>query len=149
MTGLWHIFGGIIAYSIILCIISTKIAISPLMTALGLLLCLLGAIIPDIDTKSTIRGLIYSKWLLLVPLVLLILRFDPLIIGITTFVGILPFITRHRGLFHSKTVLIIAPIVAASIGYWHQPLYGPKILLGTIFFISGTISHLLLDKFKN
>lgn len=147
MTYKWHIVGGIIAYSIGLLGISF---ISPLISSssalLWLFFCLLGALFPDIDTKSKARSLIYNKWFFVLFVILIIMLKTNFVTSmLLIFCALLPFIAKHRGFFHNSVLLIGIPITVATFTSWYWPAHAYMIITCTLFFIAGALSHLTLD----
>lgn len=145
MTWRWHVLGGVVAYCVALLIISYFYTLKPEQASFWFFLTVFGALFPDIDTKSTIRGFIYGKWLLLMLIMLVLLNVNTPIIIAISLLCLLPLVVRHRGLFHSKTVLIALPIALAIAGGWYFPTYAVDFALATAFFVAGTFSHVTLD----
>jgi len=145
MTWRWHVLGGVVAYSVALLGVSYFCVIKPEQASFWFFLTIFGALFPDIDTKSTIRGFIYGKWLLIMLIILVLLNVNTPIIVAISLLCLLPLVVRHRGLFHSKVILIAVPIGLAVAGSWYFSAYAADFSLGTLFFIAGTVSHLALD----
>ncbi len=136
-----HLIGGAITFGLL------SILCRPPFSLIGqvelLLITCLGALFPDIDTKS--RGQRYFYSLLGILFAVLFLHRQFLVISLLAFAGIVPLLVAHRGPFHSpKIICSIIVICALSISctfsiqlryLWWQGLY---------FFI-GALSHLLLD----
>lgn len=148
MTWRWHIFGGCIAYGAALLLISCFYTVPAPAALLLLGTTLFGALFPDIDTQSTIRNFVYGPVFICAVVVLLLSKLNPTDKLIAMALGLLPLIVRHRGLFHSKTVLIAVPSILAGIGYYYFPNNSTFIAFTALFFIAGTLSHLALDNFR-
>lgn len=136
-----HLAGGAIAFAL-LCIL-TRPPFSCIGQAELLLLTCLGALFPDIDTKS--RGQRYFYSLLGILFAILFLHRHFIVISLLALAAIVPLIVAHRGPFHNPKI-ICAIIIVCLLGItgtfsiqlryaWWQGLY---------FFI-GALSHLLLD----
>ena len=154
MTYRWHLLGGLIAYALGVLSpssLSLNIATSSFFSTLPLLaICLFGSLLPDIDTTSKIRKIVYGKWLLIF-FVLLILILVLVQASLTILIGIfvlslLPFFVRHRGLFHNIFFLALVPATLAFILSWYFPNQSASIKTGAYFFFLGTLSHVALDK---
>lgn len=143
-----HLLGGIVSYALILFLL--KLAHFPLDKALNLqwfLFCLLGALFPDIDTKSKIQLWIYRLFFVFY-LILLVNNPSPQILIFVGILAIIPLIVHHRGLFHKPLFLIGMPLAIVALIYSLKPPLAPQALLNAIFFIVGTLSHLMLDRAK-
>ena len=109
-------------------------------------LCVLGAMVPDIDIKSKSQRVIYFI-LIAVDLVLILTEYyrEAAIIG---FFGIVPNVLKHRAQTHSLTAaillpapLLIIPILATGRLEYQQ--------LGVSYYIAavlGYMSHLIADR---
>ncbi len=109
-------------------------------------LCVLGAMVPDIDIKSKSQRTIYA---LLIPIDLALILFayyrEAAILGLF---AILPNVLKHRGQLHSLSAaiilpapLLIIPMLAAGRIEFQQ--------LGVSYYIAavfGYISHLIADR---
>ena len=147
MTYKWHIIGGAIAYSCILLGLSVmSFSISLENSILWFFISIFGALFPDIDTQSKIRRLIYGKRLFVFFAILLLLKTSSIILIFLTFLAILPFIAKHRGFFHSIFLLVGLPITLSITLSWYYPAQTYVIITTSIFFITGALSHVLLDK---
>lgn len=109
-------------------------------------LCIIGAMMPDVDIKSKSQKVVYTV-LILTDIALILFRYyrAASILGL---LAMLPMITAHRGPFHSVVAAIIVPIPALII---------PFILAGDlnyknlgvsyyIAFLLGYLSHIVADR---
>lgn len=107
------------------------------------LACVAGSLFPDIDVKSKGQKLFYG---IMAPFYIFLFinrqYYLCFCVGLT---ALLPILCKHRGLFHCWWFIV------AFAGLWSIamlqlfPLYPNEVVLGSIFFISGALSHLLLD----
>jgi len=143
-----HILGGIVSYALMLFIF--KIFHYPLDAMHNLqwfLFCILGSLFPDIDTKSKIQLWIYRLFILFYFLLLLINPTYYMLIFISI-LAVLPLIVRHRGIFHNPWFLIMLTLFIVGIIYFTRPDMIQETAFNALFFIAGTLSHLLLDHFS-
>lgn len=140
-----HIIGGIIAYLVLLVGTSCVYTITPLCAFMWFFVCLFGALFPDLDTKSKIRTFFLRISLGLFLVLLALPTHRVMILPLLPFI-VIPLISRHRGLFHSKLFLIVLPafLVITLTLATHQT-HPELIVLPTLFFITGACSHLILD----
>ncbi len=110
----------------------------------GLVFCLLGGLFPDIDVKSKGQKVFYS--LLFFLLLFLLYQEKYCMFAVMSFLGIIPLLVRHRGIFHHIWFLIAVScagslIVKSSCGFYEN------LMLSNIwFFFAGSVSHVLLDR---
>ncbi len=124
--------------------------------AICFVLCVIGAMIPDVDIKSKSQRVVYS-FLILIELVLILLMYYE-IAAVIGFFAMIPNILKHRGPTHSRLAAIIVPLplliipalVASKLSgqrfdYRHiqyQQL-GVSYYIATVF---GYVSHLVADR---
>ena len=138
-----HLVGGLLTYLLIIQV--TKYADLSHYTILqGLVFCLLGALFPDIDVKSKGQKVFYT--LLLVLLTYLIFYQKYCMFVVMSFLGVIPILVRHRGVFHH--IWFLAAIscagslaVKSTCGYYEQVM-----LTNCWFFFAGAVSHVVLDR---
>lgn len=141
-----HILGGIITYTLILYFLSfIHYSLDTIHNVQWFIFCILGSLFPDIDTKSKIQLWVY-RLLFIFYLLLIINNPNMQIIIFTSILAIIPLIVRHRGLFHQPSFLIALPLIIVCIISFIQPTNASEALINALFFIAGTLSHLLLDK---
>ena len=137
-----HLFGGLITYALLFFMLSSQHP--SLLTSLQwLFCCLIGSLFPDIDTKSKIQKLFYT--VLLITFAILALNNKTEIMIALSFLGIIPLIVKHRGIFHKAWFILFLStgIVFISNVYFPKNYY--EILISITFFTIGAFSHLYLD----
>ena len=109
------------------------------------LLCVIGAMVPDVDIKSKSQMIVYTL-LVIADLALILFRYyrASAILG---FVAMLPMLTKHRQQFHSyiAAILIPAPLLFIPIFMSGEFDYHS---LGVSYYISalaGYMSHIIVD----
>lgn len=138
-----HLIGGFLTYVGLLQLMkSAEPATSTILQ--GLIFCLLGALFPDIDVKSKGQKVFYSLLFLL--LFYLIMNEKYCMFVVMSFLGIIPILVRHRGIFHHIWFLMaisfgISLVVKSWCGVYEQIM-----LSNCWFFFAGTVSHVLLDR---
>lgn len=137
-----HVAGGVAAYCCLAYVMSGYMLYS--MQAVEWLLCtLLGALFPDIDTKSTGQKLVY-RILFITMLVLIMRRLWPLV-ACLSLISLVPPLTRHRGMFHSPWFLIASTGCMMLVSVVLFPKQAQHISIDLLFFLAGLFSHLILD----
>lgn len=108
------------------------------------LICTLGgSLFPDIDTKSRGQQIFYLLFVLFLGSSIFLKQYT---LGAWSgLIGMLPLVTRHRGLFHSSWFLIFLLILISHHLTLILPNYKTLIFSGTYFFALGIFSHLLCD----
>ena len=118
-------------------------ASSPTVIALWVGFALAGSLFPDIDTKSKGQKWFYRFWLAALLLLLLLKQY--LLFVACALLASAPLVVNHRGLFHKSWFLILAPCLVAAAFVWYMPGSWKAVFFATLFFVAGTLSHLLLD----
>lgn len=102
-----------------------------------------GSIFPDIDTKSKGQKFFYLAIAFIYSLLAFYKYYSiAIVLGLISFV---PLIVSHRSLLHSLWFIMI---IVGSVYYGALivfPSYGQLILISSLFFMLGVISHLVLD----
>lgn len=143
-----HLFAGFIVYIVIFLIFNNLLNLN-IKTFnnykyLYLGSCLFGSLFPDIDTKSMIQKILY--FLLFISLLIAIFMQKWQISAILGVISLIPIISNHRGITHRIWFVIFIPLVIPiSIYYYNKNLLEP-FFIAYLFFMSGAISHILLDK---
>jgi hypothetical protein len=139
-----HLYGGIVAYALLLSILYASYHPSMTTALEWLLATLAGALFPDIDTKS--KGQKYFYSLIFVLFILLALRQRFEIIAACSFIILSPLLVHHRGIFHHPLFLIIVPLVLWGFAStFLAPSLSQRLLYDVLFFILGALSHIWLD----
>ncbi len=108
-----------------------------------LIACLVGALFPDIDTKSKIQKYLYFTVLISIfYLIALGLLEQACLLAC---ISLLPLITNHRGLFHRLWFIILCVCLGNLFCLLNHPILFKKCILTSLFFLVGVISHLWAD----
>lgn len=141
-----HLVGGTIAW---VCAMSIGASLSVISakTFVFLLCTLLGALFPDIDTKSQGQRFFYTFLFVFYPF-LIYYHYFVLCLWLSFFACV-PLMVKHRGLFHAYWFNAIA-VLAATI-FLSACFNGCAELIwnGAFFFLLGAVSHLLLDRMSS
>ena len=148
-----HLFGGFITFIIIASALSF-LKISPLFNqsnqkpnvTLFLLYfsaCLIGSLFPDIDTKSKIQKWTYLP--LFVIIIITILKKNWLLTSFLSVIGFIPILANHRRLTHRVWFIIFIPLSIPIVMFHFNETVLIDSIFTYIFFVSGALSHLLLD----
>lgn len=138
-----HILGGALFYAAVIFLTGMHHK-SPAQLLIFFFICsVLGALFPDVDTKSKGQKIFFITifFIMLGCLLYKPLSFVIALGGISLF----PLLVRHRGIFHNIWFLLI---VIAGTGYGLSlsfPALRESIYWGAFFFSIGVISHLWLD----
>jgi len=139
-----HIVGGAATFCVAALVIS-KMYPPTLITALQwFLLTIVGSLFPDVDIKSKGQGIFYRFILLCLVLLYFQKKWD--LFAATSFVAMIPLLVRHRGLFHNIWFVICVPFTAAYFIAQSFPHHSTMLMLDALFFASGAISHIILDR---
>jgi hypothetical protein len=107
------------------------------------LFAIFGSLFPDVDTKSKGQKLFYL--LLAVIFAIMLLRGQMAMVGVLSFMALLPMVVPHRGIFH-RWWFITAFAGAMVIWCASATTIACRVLLfDASFFILGAMSHLWLD----
>jgi membrane-bound metal-dependent hydrolase YbcI (DUF457 family) len=137
-----HLVGGAITYCCLLFICKSALATVPV--AIELLGCtLLGALFPDIDTKSVGQKLVYK--LIFIAMIILILKGEWTLFSCLSLISLMPPLSKHRGLFHSPWFLLFCSLMMFFIVALFFPEHKDRSYLALLFFTMGAFSHLVLD----
>lgn len=107
---------------------------------------ILGALFPDVDTKSKGQMIFYQVLLFYLLFLLWSQKFTMFMI--TTCLMMLPLLVPHRGLFHRITFLSSIFIVGSLCAYLWLPIRSADIILHLGFFTVGAFSHVFLDRLQ-
>lgn len=138
-----HLIGASVMYlGIIYLMQSAHLSASTLFQ--GFIFCLIGSLFPDIDIKSKGQKLFYI--LLLIILIMLAMQQKYCMFAIMSFLGIIPILVKHRGIFHHIWFLMA---IACAFSLFVKSFCGwyEGIMLNNVwFFFTGALSHILLDR---
>jgi membrane-bound metal-dependent hydrolase YbcI (DUF457 family) len=138
-----HLVGGLLTYLGILQVIKSTAPTTATILQ-GLIFCLIGALFPDIDVKSKGQKLFY--FLLLLVLSYLVFQQKYCMFVVMSFLGIIPILVRHRGIFHHIWFLTALACAASLLIKSGCGFYEQMMLTNIWFFFAGSVSHVLLDR---
>lgn len=117
----------------------------------GLCAMLVGALFPDIDTKS--KGQHYLYWVYAAVLSGLLIAYWRCpqqlwleLIVCLAIMTILPMLGRHRGITHAPLFLVILGLVAWITASGFYPAHTSIFFFWSCCFVLGALSHVWLDK---
>lgn len=112
--------------------------------SIGLMvISVLFAIWPDVDTNSKAQNLFYSIGFVLN--IFLIINGEFVLSALLGMLAMTPIVGKHRGWTHSKIAMILVPTPILAVAYLSNEQIGPVGLLTYIVAVGGYFSHLLLD----
>ncbi len=138
-----HISGAFFLYSILLILLLSFYYIKPVWALQWLIAIILGALFPDIDTKSKGQKIFYTCLFIILGFCFLghCYRFASLL-GI---VSAIPLMVNHRGIFHRWWFLFFITSSTAYTLISYFPSYTDSIIINALFFFVGAISHIWMD----
>ncbi len=140
-----HLTGGLITFIIVLRAATAALG-HPTFPEIPLCFAasMIGSIFPDIDIQSKMQRFFYISASIIL-IVSLFLRHWVLFFGIALIAFIVAII-KHRGITHRLWFVITIPgVFALYMGYSYQAHF-KEIMLVYLFFATGALSHLTLDK---
>ena len=141
-----HLVGGAVAFVVahnVIKIFSPQMSVGTTDIAVGLALCLLGALFPDIDIKSVGQRIFYSFALILS--IFAILTHQHSLLAVLCVISLFPLVVSHRGVIHRLWFVVLVPLsVPLIVSYGNSSLFVPSFVL-YLYFLFGAISHLILD----
>lgn len=137
-----HLIGGFFTYLALLYLLRNH---SPTVLTIGewLFFTLMGALFPDIDTKSKGQKFFYRVVFVLLLLLLVQMRFQ--VIAFVSFVALFPLLIRHRGITHSLWFIMGLSLCTIALAHICVPNFAAIVFFDTLFFFVGALSHLILD----
>lgn len=141
-----HLFGGFSTFILLIFLgvqLGSFTQISWQQVLIGLFLCLVGSLFPDIDTNSMIQKILYLS-LFSAILITLFSKNWALFFLFSTF-AIAPIFTKHRGITHRAWFLFILPLVFFLIFSNCHAKISKLFLIYYLCFTAGALSHLILD----
>ena len=151
-----HTIGGLIAFLFFgLTLIFFISFLNPLEIPILFILCLLGALWPDVDTASKGRILFYLIFIIL-DVILILLRYyeHAALLGLF---AMLPAISKHRGWTHSLWAAFVVPLPLIFFSFLGDEIlfsmrdyeYRNHIFIGLPYYLAfttGILSHLIIDR---
>lgn len=140
-----HLTGGLVSFCLLSLLISSVkfLSFTKIELFQFLISCLIGSLFPDVDTKSKIQKLFYT-FLLFLLLIALIYKNTTLFISLS-FIGTLPLIVHHRGIFHKPIFIISIALFSILICNLYAPEFYKPLTINLLFFVVGALSHIILD----
>ena len=141
-----HVVGGIATYALVL-VTASKLAFrvntNYTELILWLILCISGALFPDIDVKSKGQKIFYTLFFMII--IWSVTHQNWQMLSIASIAGVIPLLSRHRGISHNTWFIITVPlIIPVTASYQSQALLNHAIS-AYVFFVAGALSHLILD----
>ena len=144
-----HLAGGFLSFGILYKLsakVLSKRFYSSEEMAFSLLLCLLGSLFPDIDTKSYGQRMFYFLLFAMTFGAILLNQWTLLIVF--SIFSVFPFFIRHRGITHRPWFLAIAPLPIFITIFDKSSKLAMLSKTGYFYFLAGALSHIFLDYFK-
>ncbi|MCK4264874.1 metal-dependent hydrolase [Candidatus Babeliales bacterium] len=142
-----HIVGGLVTFVIAFFVLSTflktKMPKNYSELFLLLLICVLGALFPDIDIKSKGQRIFYL--ILLIILTWSVYANNLVILAVASISGFIPLLSRHRGITHRTWFVVLAPLLVPIVASQQNIYLSQKATTAYYFFVAGGLSHLILD----
>lgn len=139
-----HLLGASIFLGILLIMLAiVGYYLKPIVVLQAVFFVMLGALFPDIDTKSKGQKLFYAVLCLFIIGLLFSKKYYA---GMAlAILGFLPLFSNHRALFHKFWFagLVVGGFVFGCSFYY--PAYAHAAILNGFFFLLGVLSHLMLD----
>lgn len=138
-----HLVGGFATYTTLLFLLKS---VNPTLTSAiqWLVICLLGSLFPDVDTKSKIQKIFYTGFLILLFFLISINKFKLALF--LSVISLSPLVVNHRGIFHKAWFIIFITIAfvffSVEIKLFHST---SEITIPALFFTAGALSHIILD----
>lgn len=141
-----HLGVAVVCYGAALIALSSYLIFAPtIKAAIAWFFCsVLGALFPDIDTKSKGQILFYQV-ISVVLLIFLYKRMFPAFVW-TALIAMVPVLVNHRGLFHKPWFVVMVPFASSLFLSASYPQYQKMLLFDALFFSVGALSHIWLDR---
>jgi len=110
---------------------------------LALICTLLGSLFPDVDTKSKGQRLFYG--LLTVMIIITIIKQRWHLLASLSLISVFPMLVHHRGVMHRLWFVVLTPLAVPAITWYSYSAFTGTAWLIYCYFVTGAISHLLLD----
>lgn len=136
-----HLIGGVVAFTLLSLLHRAPFSLIG-QTELLFITCL-GALFPDIDTKS--RGQRYFYSLLAILFIILFLHHQFIIISLLAVAAIVPLVVAHRGPFHNPKIICFIVILCILVILCTFSIRLRSVSWHGLYFFIGSLSHLFLD----
>ncbi|MDR3647375.1 MAG: metal-dependent hydrolase [Candidatus Babeliales bacterium] len=138
-----HLVGGFATYIVLLFLLRSTNP-SLITAAQWLVICLLGALFPDVDTKSKIQKIFYTGFVILL---FFLISLNKLKLAVfLSVISLSPLVVNHRGIFHKAWFIILITVAfvifTVEIKLFHSC---SEITIPALFFTAGALSHIILD----
>jgi hypothetical protein len=145
-----HLITAMLIYAVIT-LIAWSVVIDWSVRILGLLAICVGALFPDIDTKSKGQRYAYTIYALLFGIVVFLYlrhRTQLWIDIIICLAGIMmvPLIVHHRGITHNPRFIILLGLALWLLTAGLYPVLAGQLFFYSICFMCGALSHVWLDR---
>lgn len=137
-----HLVGGVVGFGIVIFLCSLHVAPCTKLVE-WLLFVVAGSLFPDIDTKSKGQKIFYI--LLSVAMIFFAVQKQFKVVAGCAFMGMLPLLSNHRGIFHHFWFILGLVVVAVVCLSSLYPFARERIVYDAAFFVLGVMSHLYLD----
>lgn len=117
--------------------------VSPLYFLQGLFFAWLGALFPDIDTKSKGQKMLYAVLFVLIVALLLYKKY--VIASVLALMAFMPLFVNHRGIFHRFWFAALITAAAVAGCALQFPWCAAATVRNGLFFLLGFFSHIALD----
>lgn len=146
-----HLAGGAVTFALVYSVstkLITSIPYTGKETILALIFCLLGALFPDVDTKSIGQKVFYTINLVLVTWAILTHQWS--LLSILSLLGVFPMLVSHRGIIHTVWFVTLVPLCIPFVMSYNKiptgiDMWGHTAWMIYGYFVAGALSHLLLD----
>lgn len=139
-----HMRGGFVAFAFILFFAIPHYYPSVLTMLEWFLFTIAGSLFPDVDIKS--KGQKYFYQIMLVLFIVLALNHHYRQLAVVSVLSLLPLLVKHRGIFHRLWFVIAVPLAIWYCTSLQFPQLREALLMNSLFFVAGAISHLWLDR---
>ncbi len=138
-----HMVGGLVSYAGVLYLLRCH---NPTFftAAEWLFFTLVGALFPDIDTKSKGQKFFYQIVGMLLLFLLIQGRFQT--VAFVAIIALFPLLVRHRGITHSLYFIVGLALCVVTYTQLAAPCYANIVFFDTLFFFVGACSHVILDR---
>lgn len=108
-----------------------------------LFFAILGALVPDIDTKSKGRAVFYRLFIGAL-LILFVFKWWN-VLAMVIAIAVLAMLAPHRAIFHNMWFIVSMVIGAVLFASTISPAYSKIVMMDGLFFLIGAASHVFLD----
>lgn len=145
-----HLLTAMLLYGVIAVVLWTVVIEWPV-RMLGLIAICVGALFPDIDTKSKGQRYAYTFYAILLGIVVLLylrhrtqLWIDIIICLATIMVA--PLIVHHRGITHNPRFILLLGFLLWLLTAGLYPALAGQLFFYSLCFMCGALSHIWLDR---